>query len=1409
MENGTLYYRQIILGALSNLAARRPRACLAVILVCAALLRFWGLNWDQDQHLHPDERFLTLVTAALDWPQSVAQYFDESSSPANPRNRGYAFYPYGILPLLMAKAVAAPLGLDGYGGLHLAGRGLSAALDVSCVLLLYLLASTLYRDRRIALLAALFYASTVTAIQHAHFFVVDPFANCFACAALLFLARYWRDGRRLDCLLAGVFFGLAVACKISLAPLALVALLVMVLRAPVALEPSAALGARLEASLFRFVLFIFAAAVVFRIAQPDAFRSASLLSFLPADRWLGNVEEGLRIASGEVDIPPGCQWVGRTALLFPWVNMTVWGTGILLGLTGWAGWLVAGYELVRQRAWEHSIPVTWVAVVFFHQGLAWIMTMRYFLPAYGCLAILAAWGLVRWMDRASADAGARPFLLRRATAAAVTACIAVGALLWAVAFVGIYSRPHTRVEASEWIYANVPHGSTIAVEHWDDSLPLPLGRNAYPDLYRGVQMTWYDPDSPAKLETALGWLEQADYIVLSSTRLVESIPRLPARYPMSSAYYEALLHGSLGFERIASFESEPTLLELSFSSRRAEEAFRVYDHPWVRIFRKTPRYSSERARDLLGDVAWSDIVQVTARQHHEAPSGLLLPPREKEPTSWSALFPNGGRRGWAAGLAWAAALAASGWTVWPYCFLACARLPDRGYALSKTLGLFLPAWLAWRAAGSGLGSLSPKGLALSFLLVAAGGFVLAYRQRAELKAFVRKSARLLAAEELVFWGAFAALCLLRATNPDLWHPHMGGEKPMDFAYLNALVRTETLPPENPWYAGSWINYYYFGFVPFAALIKQTGTAPEVGYNLALATLAAVSAVSVFTLVAALSQGASAGPRRRLAIGALGVLFVLGAGNLHQARRLGWDFLSGDCEPSRRELAAAVLSGGALPGAPSEWYFDASRAIRWRADEVQPITEFPFFTFLYGDLHAHLMGLPLLLAAMTLAVALARARGRGERLAGLVLAAWTLGASFATNTWDAPLCLLPIAAAVWRWFVCRPGAITQILIRVGAVAALTAWLFEPFLAWNAPSQGAFAMWQGPATPVSDFVTHFGLFLVAIGGFFWLRRVGSAGRPATLGRSLRLRIAVAAPVVALALLNGLLAAALLAGILLAAAEVLRRRSRNRELCALIAIGLSAALLPEIFVLEGDVGRMNTVFKLYFQAWIMLGVAAAAALAHAPPSPARRWFYGGVGLAGAAALLYPVTAVPARARDRFGPGAEKTLDGMRFLDRAVYDFNGHRLTLRHDLEAIEWLRANAAGAPVIAEANTQPHLYTWGNRISVYTGLPSIVGWDHHLRQQMGVLPTERIDRRIADVAVIYNTPDPRKAWSLLRAHGAQYIVVGGLERALYARQGILKFDEGAGRFWERAFTGEGARIYRVLPASRAQQQPPRES
>ena len=198
-------------------------------------------------------------------------------------------------------------------------------------------------------------------------------------------------------------------------------------------------------------------------------------------------------------------------------------------------------------------------------------------------------------------------------------------------------------------------------------------------------------------------------------------------------------------------------------------------------------------------------------------------------------------------LLWWLALSVMGWAVWPLLFPLLGGLQDRGYGLARTAGWLLVGWVHWMAVSLGLwqNRLSPLALICAGLILAGAGAW--WIQRRRIGAFWAVRRHLLLGEEGLFALAFLAFVGIRILNPDLWQPWNGGEKFMESAFLNAILRSPHFPPYDPYFAGGSLNYYYFGLYLVSIPIKLTGIAPEVAYNLAVPGLFALTAVGIFSV----------------------------------------------------------------------------------------------------------------------------------------------------------------------------------------------------------------------------------------------------------------------------------------------------------------------------------------------------------------------------------------------------------------------------------------------------------------------------------------------------------------------------------------------------------------------------------
>jgi len=260
--------------------------------------------------------------------------------------------------------------------------------------------------------------------------------------------------------------------------------------------------------------------------------------------------------------------------------------------------------------------------------------------------------------------------------------------------------------------------------------------------------------------------------------------------------------------------------------------------------------------------------------------------------------------------------------------------------------------------------------------------------------------------------------------------------------------------------------------------------------------------------------------------------------------------------------------------------------------------------------------------------------------------------------------------------------------------------------------------------------------------------------------------------------------------------RQRPDRLLLLGMIALSLALTAAVEFVALKGDVGRMNTVFKFYLQVWTMLGLASAIGVVWLlqrwrPRAVAWRLWAVAAAVLLACVLIYPVEATKVKLGMRFA-ATPPTDDGMAYMQSAVYHDRDRAIPLNSDYQAIRWMQDNIPGSPVILEANTG--LYKWGSRVSILTGLPTVVGWDWHQRQQRGDF-APMVSDRTADVQRMYDTTQAGELLALLKKYHVEYVYVGPLERAYYTESGLRKFDDLLNVALDLVYDQNGVRIYRV--------------
>lgn len=543
---------------------------LFLIFILGAFFRFLNLNWDSGFHLHPDERFLTMVGNAVKIPQSFWEYLNPNASPLNPSNNNFNFFVYGMFPITLNKIIAVFLKNDTYDLFTLQGRFLSAFLDSLIILLTYktveLLEKKYNLDATIKYTASFFYAIAILPIQLSHFFATDTFLNFFIFASFYFSLKYSIESKIHLLIISALLIGIGISSKIT--ALAIIPLLLC--NVATGIFKKDVVKKRIYILLpFFFILYAVVIYISTRITDPYMFQTNNFLNFKINNSFQSSLELLSNYSKSNEWYPPNVQWIHKAPVLFSLKNIAIFGLGPMYFFFFLAGI----FTIVAKRQPILLVILAWTLLFFLYQSSQFAKTMRYFIFLYPFFAIIAAFGFYQICKRSKLFISLSVFIL----------------LMYPLLFISIYLQKNTRVQATDWIYQFIPNNSTLLVEHWDDPLPLLLP-NAHEKLYILETLPVFDKDSQEKIKTITLALANADYLILSSNRGWGSIQTVPKRYPYMAKFYGDLFNNKLAYRKVKEFTSYPSIrylgIPLDFPDDFAEESFTVYDHPKVIVFKK-------------------------------------------------------------------------------------------------------------------------------------------------------------------------------------------------------------------------------------------------------------------------------------------------------------------------------------------------------------------------------------------------------------------------------------------------------------------------------------------------------------------------------------------------------------------------------------------------------------------------------------------------------------------------------------------------------------------------------------------------------------------------------------------------------------------------------------------------------
>ena len=660
---------------------------------------------------------------------------------------------------------------------------------------------------------------------------------------------------------------------------------------------------------------------------------------------------------------------------------------------------------------------------------------------------------------------------------------------------------------------------------------------------------------------------------------------------------------------------------------------------------------------------------------------------------------------------------------------------DSGYPFAKVLAILLVSYATYV-----LGTLKILPFARWSIFLTIGIFALINYlifERSREKFSTSSNYKLLSViifEEFLFLISFLFWAFVRSQEPSI----QSLEKFMDFGFMNSILRSDYFPPADIWYAPLPINYYYFGHLTGAFLIRLTGVVPAVGYNLILATIFGLSVTQVFSLIANIIMTYQPKIKRALLIifGLLGAFIVNLGGNLHTI----YVFTRGYPNESTPTPFWQILSGY---NPLQYWYPNATRFIPFT------IHEFPSYSYVVADLHGHVFDIPFVL--LTLGILFLIFTGKWSWKWPVFLGFLT-AVHYMTNAFDGPIYILLAVLVLFFLLKWSLRFIFSLVI-----------IFVSFIVFSLPFSSHF-------TP---FISGIGLncapnFLLDLGriGPFLFERGNCQASPFWM----------------LFILWGFFWISFVLFIFARSKATKQIQSLDKFFLILFSFGTFLIIIPEFFYIKDIYPahfRANTMFKLGYQAFMMMGIASTVTFFKIKELKIKwkRVLLTGIWIFFAFfVVIYPIFSIPSY----YG-----NLDRTPNLDGA----NWFTTSYPEDREIVDYLNAEVFGQPVILEA--QGDSYTDYERISAFTGLPTVAGWWVHEWLWRG--SSDVVGERIPEVSALYESNSIEETTSLIEKYQIKYVIISRLERQKYPNLNEEKFSK-IGRLLLRSTNGFGA-LYQV--------------
>src|ERR1035437_8495568 len=816
----------------------------SVIILAALVMRLWQPDWYNDRQFHPDERWI--VGSAV----PMIKYWGDKPIGLQ----------YGSLPLYILATYNGVVNslhntpmfqrMDMNRALIGGARAISGLVDTGTIVFIFLICLLVFTPS-VALLASALLAFTALHLHASHFFTVDTFVTFFSVGAVYFALRIYKRGTLVNYILAGAFYGMAIASKSAALPFAAAILAAQLFRFCLLPGKTKAGTQEMLDSWRNLGCAALTAFGVFFICMPHA-----LLDF---DTFMRDQNEQRRILiTGEADVPYNRQYINTTPYLFYMENLVKYTMGPYGAIALFAFFFyIAGFF---KNLKDGKIPGKEIAVIlagvvpyFLIVGVSFAKFNRYMIPFTPFLALLAAKLLYDLYDRVK----------NKKIGAVIISLTVLSAMFYGFAFMNVYTNSHSWIQASRWMFKNMPvmsqgtdklaHRTRVLNEMWGDDLPVGVDGHGAGD-FDNLKWSLQEPDSPNKIEELSQMLSYTDYVVMADKRAYGTYQRLPQRYPINFFYYSNMIKNAeiFGYKMVLDKVNYPSFLGISIKDDKADESFQLYDHPRVYIFKNEKYLKKEEIKQLLlngeteTQAKYSANTQVSGGSFNGAKRKDLNNPNMGQlKDKITAVIPQ------LSIFLWYALIQLLAFMVLPLNFTIFKNLKDKGYGLAKVAGVFLFVWINWMLVSLNVWKFYQINLWILIAALFAAAVYFTIKNKKEITDFTAQNRKHIIVTESIFLGAYLLFILIKLFCPDVHNVmgqgYNGGGEPMGMAYLSAIYNDVKFPPHDPWMSGFTLNYYYWGQLMLATVSKALGYAPKITYNLSLSLLFALSFTAAFSL----------------------------------------------------------------------------------------------------------------------------------------------------------------------------------------------------------------------------------------------------------------------------------------------------------------------------------------------------------------------------------------------------------------------------------------------------------------------------------------------------------------------------------------------------------------------------------